>query len=115
MIGYVFHIIYYMLYVSLFSDLDKPTFNTSSQSIVPVIEGRYLSVVCNASSNPNANYRWSTSSGKTISNTRNLVFSTIKRIEANTYTCIVNNSVGLEKNSSLTIDVQCEYKLYLMI
>ena len=93
---------------SLFSDLDKPSFNTSSQISTSIVEGRYLSVVCNATSNPNAEYRWANSSGQIISNTRILVLPTIQRSDAKTYTCIANNSAGLETKSSLLVDVLCE-------
>ena len=97
---------------SLFLDLDKPTFNTSSQISTSIAEGRYLYVVCNAISNPNAAYRWTNSSGRIISNARILVLPTIQRSDAKIYTCIANNSAGLETMSSLMIDVQCELKFF---
>ena len=98
--------------LSILLDLDRPTFNTTSPTSVSVIEGRYLSVACNATANPNAIYRWTTSSGNTISNTYNLVFENINRSDAKTYTCVVSNVPGLEKSSSLTIDVQCELSIF---
>ena len=98
----------------LSSDLDEPTFNTSSQKNISVIEGRYVSIVCNATSNPNAEYRWTNSSGHVMSTTRTLVFQTIKRSDTEAYTCIANNSAGLETKSSLMIDVQCESNCYLL-
>ena len=63
--------------------------------------------------NPNAHYRWISSSGEIFSNTRYLVFPNISRSDNETYTCVANNSAGLEKNSSLKIDVQC--KCYIVI
>ena len=59
--------------------------------------------------NPNAQYKWTSSSGEMVSNARYLVFPNIHRNDTETYTCVANNSAGLEKNSSLKIDVQCEY------
>ena len=100
---------------SLFSDLDQPTFNTSSQKSISIVEGRYLSVVCNATSNPNAEYRWTNSSGQIISGTRSLVFQAIKRSDAKAYTCIAVNAAGLETMSSLMVDVQCELKVYASV
>ena len=100
------------IFESLSSDLDKPTFNTSSQSSISIVEGRYLSVVCNATSNPHAEYRWTSSPGQIISGTRILVFQAIQRSDAKTYTCIANSSAGLETKSSLTIDVQCKLNAY---
>ena len=100
------------MFNSLLLDLDRPAFNTSSQSNISVVEGRYLSVVCNATSNPNAEYRWTNPSGQIVSSTRTLVFQAIQRSEASTYTCIANNSAGLETTSTLAVDVQCELKFY---
>ena len=92
----------------LFPDLDQPRFNSSWQSTMSIVESRYFSIICNATSNPKADYRWTDSSGQIISNTRTLVFLTIQRSDAKLYTCIANNSAGLEKRSSLMIDVQCK-------
>ena len=75
------------------------------------VEGRYFSVICNATSNPSAKYKWTDSSGQIVSSTRILVFPTIQRDDAATYSCTANNSAGLETKSSLTIDVQCELDL----
>ena len=94
------------------SDLDQPIFNTTSPTNVSVIEGRYFSVACNATSNPIAKYRWTTSSGNIISNTSDLVFGNINRTDATTYTCEATNGAGLKKSSTLTIDVQCEYAVF---
>ena len=63
--------------------------------------------------NPNAQYRWTSSSGEIVSNTRYLEFPNIHRNDNETYTCVASNSAGLEKNSSLKIDVQCEYYFLL--
>ena len=103
------------MYELLFSDLDRPIFNTSSQISISIVEGGYLSVVCNATSNPNAEYRWNSSSGQIISSTRTLVVKSINRSEASTYTCIANNSAGLKTTSTLAVDVQCELKFYRYI
>ena len=100
-----------LLYL-LISDLDQPTFNTTLPNTVSVIEGRYFSVACNATSNPIAKYRWTTSSGNIISNTSDLVFGNINRTDATTYTCEATNGAGLKKSSTLTIDVQCEYAVF---
>ena len=97
---------------SLLSDLNKPTFNTSSQIQISVAEGNYLSVECTARSYPRAEYRWTNSSGAIVSAMRTLVFQTIQRSEANTYTCIAINAAGLEANSSLIVAAQCELECY---
>ena len=95
--------------VLLIVDLDQPTFDTKLPNTVSVIEGRSLSVMCSAAGNPNAEYRWINSSGATVSVTHTLLFQNISRSDAKTYTCIANN--GLEKNSSLSVDVQCEFSI----
>ena len=94
---------------SLLLVLDKPTFNTSSQSTVSVVEGRSLSVVCNTISNPNAQFRWNTTSGQIVSGYRTLVFQAINRSDAKTYICITRNSAGLDQRSSLKVVVHCKW------
>ena len=88
-------------------DLDKPTFNTTSNNVA-LDEGEYLSITCNSVANPGAQYRWITSAGSLVSSTKTLEFQSLNRVNAKMYTCVANNSAGLEKSSNLTINVQCE-------
>ena len=99
------------VFTFLFSDLDHLTFNTSSQRSTSVLESSYFIVLCNATSNPTPSYSWTSSSGQLLSSTGALVFQNVQRSDAKTYTCMANNSVGLQKTSYLTVDVQCEFEL----
>ena len=91
-----------------FLDIDQPTFNTSSQNIVSVVEGRYFSVLCKANSSPRiSKYTWSTVPQPTLSDT--LAFGNIQRSHAGKYTCVASINGFQEKNSSLVINVQCKF------
>ena len=101
-----------MYYPLSFLDIDVPTFNTSSQNNILVAEGVYLSVVCNANSNPPIwRYTWMTLSQPIRSDT--LVFQRINRQHTGTYTCVAQLQSAAEKRSILVINVACKFAVYL--
>ena len=90
-------------------DVDVPTFNTTSQNSVSVVEGRYFSVVCNAKSNPPIwRYTWMSYSPSLFVRSDTLVYQSIKRQHAGTFTCIAQLQNAMEKRSSLVINVECK-------
>ena len=75
------------------------------------VEDSFLSVNCSAEANPSAQYKWSSPSGDTVSNTNMLSFPKINRNDAKTYTCEASNAAGLKAVNNLIVNVKCEYNV----
>ena len=104
-----------MFQPSLFSflDIDGPTLSKPNNIVMN--ETASLSVTCSAKSKPNANYVWTTKSGKFVSNGANLSFASLNRSDSNEYECKASNAAGSKTSSKLTINVQCKSDLLDLI
>ena len=75
-----------------------------------IMEGRNLTVVCNASGIPAPMVAWIKVGGDMIINGSELVFTNISRTEAGEYSCEASNECG-NASETTTIEVQCKYRL----
>eukprot|EP00794_Sanderia_malayensis_P008073 gene8073-8937_t len=86
--------------------IDTPELNSTLSSIVR-IEKDPLSVRCQSTANPSADYQWiSNTTGKIISSTSLLLYASIDRKDSGSYYCNASNSVAVKSSSFISIDVQ---------
>ena len=77
---------------------------------VSAVEGDTVSVLCSVDSNPPASVVWRhQDTGDILSNSHQLLLSTISRTRAGRYVCEASNRIGSSESQETVIDVKCEY------
>ena len=89
---------------------------TSYSDNQTVNEGSNLTLFCNATGKPTPNITWIRVSGDEVlfvGNTWHIV--NINRTYSGTYRCVADNGVPSPVNSTISINVLCEYTLYYQL
>ena len=114
-----FHIVIMSLYqnhIFAYSFLQVPPRMTSFSDNQMVSEGSNLSLFCNVIGKPAPNITWTrVSEDETlfVGNPWHVV--NINRTYSGTYRCIADNGVPSPVNSTISINVLCEYTLYYQL
>ena len=76
-----------------------------------VSEGQNVTMHCNASGNPPPNIFWHNlrKSDDTVATGVALVITTAKRSDADFYSCIATNGIGIPSMAEAFINVQCKF------
>ena len=89
-----------------YADPSMIAFGPANQS---VLEGRNLTLYCNATGNPTPNITWTKDSNSTVlhqGETYSIV--NIQRQAAGDYKCTAWNGVGAQKTALATVTIHCE-------
>ena len=92
---------------------DAPTV-TIQQCSTPIIEDGNAKFYCNATGNPVPSTAW-IRLGQVVTYDKMLVLPVIKRNESGSYKCLAWNGIGNNSTNSCTIDVQCEFQLFIIL
>ena len=97
--------------------MSPPNSDPSSIDAIPanqtVLEGRNISLHCNATGNPTPNITWTNDDSSTVlyqGETYSIV--NIQRQAAGDYTCTAWNGVGEQRNATATVTVHCKLPFY---
>ena len=93
-----------------------PTRMTSYSDNQTVIEGSNLNLFCNATGKPAPNITWTRLSENKVlfvGNPWHIV--NINRTYSGAYRCVADNGVPSPVNSTISVDVLCEYTLYYQL
>ena len=106
----------YQSHTLSYSFLSVPPGMTSYSDNQTVHEGSNLSLFCNATGKPDPNITWTRVSEDEVlfvGNLWNIV--NINRTYRGTYRCIANNGVPSPVNSTISVNVLCEYTFYYQL
>ena len=106
----------YQSHTLSYSFLSVPPGMTSYSDNQTVNEGSNLSLFCNATGKPHPNITWTRVSEDEVlfvGNPWNIV--NINRTYRGTYRCISNNGVPSPFNSTISVNVLCEYTFYYQL
>uniref|UniRef100_A0A671TFW4 Ig-like domain-containing protein n=1 Tax=Sparus aurata TaxID=8175 RepID=A0A671TFW4_SPAAU len=99
---------------SLFIDVQYAP-RLPSVSVSPsaeIVEGSSVNLTCSSDANPAANYTWYKEKQKLLQGQRHIYhFSAISSEDRGNYSCKPANQYGEIMSSSVSVDVQCEYKI----
>ena len=106
----------YQSHTSSYSFLQVPPRMTSYSDNKTVNEGSNLSLFCNSTGKPPPNITWTRVSEDEVLFVGNpWHISNIIRTYSRTYRCIADNGVPSPVNSTISINVLCEYTLYYQL
>ena len=91
---------------SFIPDIDVPVFNALASVVLN--ETSSFVVSCNVTSNPSGQFKWTTYSGRIVSNSAVLTMNSVKRTDSGVYICHVSNAAGVKVSKNLTLDIQCK-------
>ena len=106
----------YQSHTLSYSLLSVPPRMTSYSDNQTVSEGSNLSLFCNATGKPTPNITWTRVSKDEVLFVGNpWPIANINRIYSGTYRCTANNGVPSPVNSTISVNVLCEYTLYYQL